>query len=207
MKIHTSSKKISFVRLFMIVLPIMSLTNTSIASGSASIPEGQCQHYHVNGTSGLNFYTCCNYSGEVCAAEEFDGASDENFCEGGQSTAQGGWDPLGDAFTCANSCDDVKRCKDFCNKEALSKKGFCWNWSLCFDACCESPPVLPTSNPTATPMATPAPKLNPTNPPAAPDSSTAEAGGGKYQVYCLHKLLTRQFCTEIPNLLVKIKYT
>ena len=143
MKIITR-KRVSLARLFMVALPIMNLMKTSNASSrSASIPpEGQCQHYHLGGTSYIHIYTCCNHSGKVCTTEEFDGADDGKYCDGGPSIGGGGGYPIGNAFTCGDSCEDAKQCKDFCDREALSRQGFCWNWSLCFDACCESPSVF-----------------------------------------------------------------
>ena len=93
MKVLTSTQ-VSLSWLFMVALPIMNLMNTSTASGSA-IAEGECQHYHSGGPSGVHFYTCCNYADPACDNIEFDGASDEDYCQGGQSTEEGGGTHLG----------------------------------------------------------------------------------------------------------------
>ena len=127
-----TSKQIFLTQLFIFAV------SSSIVSGSA-IPEGECQHFHLGGVSGVHFYTCCNYPNSECSDVEFDGASDGNYCDDGQSTEEGGGTELGDSFACGDTCNKATECKDFCDAEAFSVPAFCWNWSLCFDACCDDP--------------------------------------------------------------------
>jgi len=112
-----TSKQIFLTQLF--IIAVLS----SIASGSA-IPEGECQHFHLGGDSGVHFYTCCNYPNTECTDVEFDGASDGNYCDEGQSTEDGDGTELGDSFVCGDSCDKVTECKDFCDAELFQFPGF-----------------------------------------------------------------------------------
>ena len=101
----------------------------------ADPPEGQCQNYTCGGATGVHLYTCCNFTGGTeCDGDEYDGASDEDYCGmNGENNGKGR--AMGAPFDA--ECDDAADCVETCDDHLLGANvpGFCWSWTLCWNEC------------------------------------------------------------------------
>mmetsp|Transcript_19450 Transcript_19450/g.29238 ORF Transcript_19450/g.29238 Transcript_19450/m.29238 type:complete len:243 (+) Transcript_19450:369-1097(+) len=104
-------------------------------SKGADPPAGKCQEYDCGGSSGVHYYTCCNFGRGAADGIEYDGASDGDYC-GDNGKNKGGGCKNGKPFECRGAAG-AKECKDWCDENAITFPGACWNWTDCFDHCCE----------------------------------------------------------------------
>mmetsp|Transcript_19270 Transcript_19270/g.47269 ORF Transcript_19270/g.47269 Transcript_19270/m.47269 type:complete len:203 (-) Transcript_19270:667-1275(-) len=126
-------------------IAVLATVCASLSFSAALIPlripslerlaEGQCQDYNWGGDTGVHFYTCCNNEdGSACQGVEYDGASDGQYC-GSDGADTGDGSTMGPAYSCGG-CDGQTKCKDWCDGNAISFPGMCWNWQDCFRRCC-----------------------------------------------------------------------
>jgi hypothetical protein len=118
-------------------------TATSQCTGQpvgADPGEGECQNYWCGGSSGVHFYTCCNFPrGSACDDMEFDGASGGDYCgsngeNNGAGRAWGQSWPIG-----PDGCDLAKECHDVCSLNPLTVPGTCFSYTICFNKCMGMP--------------------------------------------------------------------